>query len=200
MKTPANLLHRYEQGSFTAKKAISSLLIGCIASFFLVFNAGAQQTGSLPEVTITGTTTMVNQKVLQVFNKNFRNAQDPRWYMIENKYLAKYTLNDMLHKTLFRKRGGMVYDLGYGFEKDLPGAIKSSVKANYKDYAVTTAINVNQGSKNVWKINVEDDKHIIFLHAEDGTLIEQERISKAPGQIATYSYQESLDKLLADPK
>lgn len=189
--------HELSQGSHSRSKGMT-VAIWSILLLMVVSTASAQQPGRLPEVTITGTNTHVNQKVLKAFSRSFKDAESPRWYQLGRKYLVKYNMNDMLHKALFRNKGGFIYDIGYGLEKDLPVALRNQVKGNYKDFDITTAVVVTQSSRNLWKINVEDADSIILLHAENGLLVEEDRIDKASGSTAAYSMTQSLNRLLSD--
>ena len=200
MKTPANLTRHNEQGSAFFGKVLSILLAGCIVSLLLISNASAQQPGALPEVTITGTTMKVNERALKSFQRTFKEAESPRWFMIEKRFLVKHISNDMRHNTLYGRRGAFIYDIGYGVGKDLPEMLRSQVNDSYKNYAVTTAINVRQAGRTIWKINVEDDKNIITLHAQDGLITEQERIDKSsPASVTAFRLQEqSVESLLSE--
>ncbi|HEY1023918.1 MAG TPA: hypothetical protein VGE26_02035 [Sphingobacteriaceae bacterium] len=189
------LVSRSSQFSF---KAAFALVWSFLLSVVFMGSVNAQQSGSLPEVTIIGTTTDVNEKVLNVFERSFREAENPRWFKLGRKYMVKYNVEDMLHKALFRNKGGFIYDMGYGTEKHLPGNLQTQVKGNYKDFAITTAVNVRQSDRNLWKINIEDDQNIVLLHAEDGLLIEEDRIEKASGATAEYTMTQSLNRLLSD--
>ncbi|HEY1008111.1 MAG TPA: hypothetical protein VGD92_13050 [Sphingobacteriaceae bacterium] len=184
-------------------KGWTALLLGCFLGLGLVNRSAAQSTGTLPEVTVTGKSLTVDARAMKVFTRSFKGAESARWYMTENKrYLVKHIMNDMRHNTLFGRRGAFIYDIGYGAEKDLPQAVRSQVKRDFQDYAVTAAINVRQGGRNIWKINVEDANNIIVLHEQDGVITEQERIDKAsPESLSAFRVREkSIQTLLSDLK
>lgn len=201
MKTPRNLTGRHEQGSARLWKVAFILLLTGLLTVASVAKSVAQQTGALPEVTITGTSLKVNERALKSFNRSFKDAEEPRWFLVENKrYLVKHLMNDMRHNTLYGRRGAFIYDVGYGVEKDLPGTLLSQVKRSYKDYGVTTAINVRQGGRDIWKINMENDKNIVILHAQDGIVTEQDRFDKSsPASLTAFRVQEqSIEDLISD--
>ncbi len=201
MKTSAENKTHGQHDSATFGKGWFALFLGILLSLGLVTKSEAQQAGTLPEVTVTGKNLAVNARVLKVFTRSFPTSESARWFLTENKrYLVKHIMNDMRHNTLFGRRGAFIYDIGYGAEKDMPASLRSQVRRNFEDYAVTNAINVRQNGRNVWKISLEDAKSILVLHAQDGVLTEQERVDKAsPEALAAYRVQkQSVETLLSD--
>jgi hypothetical protein len=201
MKTRPDLTTHAEPASAFIKKVWSALLMACILSVAFVSRSSAQQPATLPEVTVTSKSLNVDARVLKVFNRSFSGAVSPRWYLTENKrFLVKHIMNDMRHNTLFGRRGAFIYDIGYGVEKDIPEILRSQVMNLFDDFSVTTAINVRQGGRNIWKINLENDKNIVVLHAQDGMITEQERIDKSSAEsLAAFRVQDqSIESLLSD--
>jgi hypothetical protein len=130
----------------------------------------------LPQVTITSNNTSVTQRVLTNFEKLSSGASNVRWTEINNRYLAKYEQNNMKHNALFLKRGYRVYDVGYGYEKDLPSDIRKMVTSYYKDHDVSRVFEIQQDNRRVWIVNLQNPKSLVSARIEDGDMREISRI------------------------
>lgn len=157
------------------KKAFFTLLSSCL--FILMMSTASAQV-VLPEVTITSVRNMP-EKVDKAFKSTFKNAQDPVWYQANKNYLVKFIDNDMKNNALFRKNGQMVYQISYAYEKDLPENVSNMVKDRYKDYNIVVAFNVKQDQRDVWLVNMENEKNLVTARVEDGVLNETSRTKRA---------------------
>src|SRR3954462_3679790 len=150
---------------------------------FLLLIAGsvqAQQNGikTLPNVTVTSTAT-VNQKVSDAFNASFKDAVSPTWYRLNKDYLVEFITGDMNNRALFKKNGSLVYQISYGHENNLPKDIRRLIKSNYVDYNIKQAINVKEDNRDIWVVNLEDDKKLIIARVEDDALEEVGNYNKS---------------------
>lgn len=157
------------------KKSIAVLIAGAFV-LFMISSASAQI--SLPEVTVTVNSSNVPEKVDQAFKSTFANAEAPEWYQANKNFLVKFIANDMKNKALFRKDGTLIYHISYGFEKDLPENVSRLVKGQYGAYSINVAVNVKQDQRDIWLVNLEDDKRIIDVKVEGGILNESSRKEK----------------------
>ena len=132
----------------------------------------------LPEVTITSARS-IPERVDEAFKTTFENAEDPVWYQANKNYLVKFIDNDMKNNALFRKNGQMIYHISYGFEKDIPEDVFNLVSNRYKEYDVVVAFNVKQDERNIWIVNLENEKNMVTARVEDGVLDEARRIKKS---------------------
>lgn len=131
----------------------------------------------LPEVTITRLRN-VPEKVDEAFQTTFKDAEEPEWYLANKNFLVKFINNDMKNSALYRKNGQLVYNISYGYEKDLPQNVSNLVKRKYKDYNIVVAFNVKQEGRNIWVVNLEDDKNIVMARVEEGIVDEASRMRK----------------------
>lgn len=154
-------------------KTIFSLF--SVILFLMVSSASAQVV--LPEVTITRLRN-VPEKVDEAFQTTFKQAEEPEWYMANKNYLVKFINNDMKNNALYRKNGQMVYNISYGYEKDLPQNVSNLVKRKYKDYEIVVAFNVKQEGRDIWVVNLEDDKNLVIARVEEGVVDEASRTRK----------------------
>ena len=131
----------------------------------------AQEEKELPPVTVTATTN-IDKAVTTSFKESFKDAYNTQWYKVNKRYLAEFMTADQKNKALLQKDGYIIYHIKYGHENNLPDDIRKLVKSNYVDYNITSAINVNQDKRNIWVINVEDEKKLILVRVEEGDLEE----------------------------
>jgi hypothetical protein len=86
--------------------------------------------------------------------------------------MVDFMSEDQKNKALFQKNGSIVYHLTYGYEKNLPEDVRKLVKGNYVEYEILNAINVEQDNRNIWVINVQNDKKLVVVRVEGGQLEE----------------------------
>lgn len=156
------------------KKTFFSLLTLPLL-FVMISSASAQVV--LPEVEITAAPS-VPVKVDEAFKSTFKNGIDPVWYNANKNYLVKFIDNDMKNSAVYRKNGSIVYNISYGFDKDLPDNVSSLIENRYPNYNVVVAFNVKQDNRNIWVVNLEDDKSYVTARVEDGVLEEASKKKK----------------------
>jgi hypothetical protein len=157
--------------------------LGLCVGLFLLLSAGnvqAQQNGikTLPNVTVTSSAN-VNQKVSNAFQASFKDAVSPTWYRLNKDYLVEFITGDMNNRALFKKNGALIYQISYGHENNLPKDIRRILKSNYVDYNIVQAINVKEDNRDIWVVNLEDDKKLIIARVEDYTLEEVGNYNKS---------------------
>lgn len=153
------------------KKQLLFSFVVFIALAIPVKNLFAQDIKVLPEVRVTSSV-KVPDKVSTAFSGDFKNAVGPKWYKLNRDFLVKFIQEDMKHNTLYKKNGFLKYDISYGKEKNLPDEVLNSVKTDYKDYAITTAINVKEEGRNIWVINLDGNNKLLIVRWEEGELEE----------------------------
>lgn len=158
-------------------KFFSAVAIG-LFSLLAANTAFAQKPKSkvLPQVTISSNNASVTKQVLRNFDRLSSGASNVRWMQINNRYLAKYDLNNMQHNALYLKRGYRVYDVGYGYEKDLPSDIQRMVKSVYKDHDISRVFEVQQDNRRVWIVNLQSDRSVISARIENGDMNEISKV------------------------
>ncbi len=150
-------------------KVISGLVGGLF--FMLLCTSSFAQEKMLPPVTVTAKSN-VSKAVTKSFEESFKDATNTQWYKVNRRYLADFMMKDQQNRALFQKNGAIIYHLTYGFENNLHDDVRKLVKSNYVDYNITRAINVHQENRNIWVINIEDNKKIILVRVEEGALEE----------------------------
>ena len=154
----------------------------CGGLLFLLFAGSlqAQETGvkTLPPVTVT-TSASVSKKVSDAFNASFKDAVSPTWYRLDKDYLVEFITGDMNNRALYKKNGVIIYQISYGHENNLPKEVRRLVKYNYLDFDIIQAINVIINNRNIWVVNLEDNKKLIMARVEDGALEEVSNMDKS---------------------
>ena len=164
------------------KKQLISCICGGLVSILTVNNSFAQDENfkELPPITITATSSniSVSAKVNKAFGHFFKNATHLRWYEIDKKFLVKFIQNDQENRALFTKTGQLVYHISYGTEQHLPADVRHLIKSNYYDQSITRVLKVNQDSRNIWVVSLEDAKDYVMVRVEDMELEETQRMHK----------------------
>jgi len=151
-----------------------------LLTLFIVNVVPAQETGmkKLPDVTVTSTTN-VSKKVSDIFKATFPDAQNAKWSKLNKDFLVEFITADLNNRVLFHKNGAIVYHIRYGGEKNLPTEVRKLVKSNYFDYNIIKAINVQEDNRDIWIVNLEDNKKLLIVRVEGGELEEVSNLNKS---------------------
>lgn len=147
------------------KTVIISLFCGCMLFANQVF-AQKQKSKLLPIVTITAGDN-VSKNVHEAFMSRFKNAENLKWFEVNQNYLVKFIMEDQLHHASFKKNGDLIYHISYGEEKNLPSTVLTEVKSKYDKYDIGKVFNVETNGRNVWIVNLESKKYIIVASIEN---------------------------------
>lgn len=153
-----------------------------VCSLFYVKKAESQDTSavkSLPPVTVTATTKKIPPRVWFNLSRYFPEAENPRWYALNKDYLVRFMTYTQEHRALFNKRGKVIYHISYGWENSLPAPVKRNVNAAYPGFEIYRAIKINEASRVVWVINLQDTKELVMIRVENEELEEIQRLRKS---------------------
>lgn len=150
-----------------------------LLTILIVSSLQAQEGGmkKLADVTVT-TTTNVSKKVSEIFKKSFPDAENAKWSRLNKDFLVEFITADLNNRVLFHKNGAIVYHIKYGGEKNLPSEVRKLVKSNYYDYNIVKAINVLEDRRDIWIVNMEDNKKFVIARVEEGELEEVSSLNK----------------------
>ncbi|HSQ43847.1 MAG TPA: hypothetical protein VLM16_02550, partial [Ginsengibacter sp.] len=62
---------------------------------------------------------------------------------------------------------------------NLPAQTHELIQGAYKDYNITTAINVKSAGRDIWVVHLEGLKNLVTVRVEDQDLEEVERFEKS---------------------
>jgi hypothetical protein len=154
------------------------LLAFACTAIFIKAKAQDKNIVTLPEIRVTSIAT-VNMDVSNAFRRTFPGAQQLQWYKYDKDYIAKFILKDMDHNALFRKNGVMIYDISYGYEKNMPVDVKEIVQKAYDNYKIIRSINVKAQGRDIWMVKMEGMKKYLMVRVEDKEVEEVEEFNKA---------------------
>jgi hypothetical protein len=157
------------------KKLLCRLLMGASVVVMTVQTVSAQI--KLKEIEIYGTANKaeISEKVTESFNKIFKEANTPQWYVVNKQIIVNFILNEQRNSAVFEKNGYLVYHLLYGTEKHMPINVRKVVKQTYFDHKINSTININSEGRSVWIVNISDPKEVIVLKIEDGSMEVRDR-------------------------
>lgn len=153
------------------KTCIMTCAYSSLLAALLTTCAMAQEVKPLPAVVVTSGSN-VNEKIIHSFKGSFKDAIDPIWYRLDKNYLVKFIMNEQRNTALLSKNGRLIYNISYGFEKDLPIEISDLINGSYEDYKIQLAIHVNENNRSIWVVNLEGFKKLIVVRVENGELEE----------------------------
>ena len=159
------------------KKIILPIIL-LLFTLTTVWSQDKEKTVTLPEVKVTSSAS-VSENLTNSFKKSFPDAYNLRWYKYDRNYLAKFIQEDMDHNALFKKNGYLVYDISYGFEKNLPENIHDMVTGVYDNFKIIRSINVKTEGRDIWIVQLEGLKKYATVRIEDMEIDEVERFNKA---------------------
>jgi hypothetical protein len=160
---------------------MNRIIIMSLALATLLLRANGQdkeRVVTLPEIRVSSMAS-VNVDVANAFRRTFPGAQQLQWYKYDKDYIAKFILKDMDHNSLFRKNGVMIYDISYGYEKNLPENVKELVNKAYDNYKIIRSINIKAQGREIWMVKMEGMKKYLMVRIEDNELEEVEEFNKA---------------------
>lgn len=156
-------------------------ILWVLAGLLFLNNADAQDKDSvvtLPMVTVRSGT-RVSDQLEKAFEKAFPNAEERQWYKMEKHYLASFMEDDMKTNALFRKNGWLDYYISFGSRDNLPVVVRNQVQQTYKDCVITRAVRVKSEDRDLWIVNLEGMKNFYLVRAEEGELVEVEKLDKS---------------------
>lgn len=159
------------------KKQLFALMLVVSISTVQLYAQDQNTMTTLPTVTITSGT-VVNKEITKAFKKAFPNANLLDWYELNKMYMVKFIENDVKHHVLITKKGSIKYDISFGNKKNLSEEISRKVLSNYSEYDISGVTNVKEDGRDIWVINLENPKHIVFVRYENDELEETSKYDK----------------------
>ena len=85
----------------------------------------------------------------------------------------------MATKSLFDKKGRLVYAIDFSARKELPNEVTDLIRHNYSNYTATSVAKVEEDDLKIWMVNLAGTKNYIAVKVEDGEIGETENFKKA---------------------
>ena len=122
----------------------------------------------------------VDAKVLEAFNKAFKNAQNVSWSTSEYTYEVRFDQNKVTAKITYDKAGNILRTLRYYTEEKLPLMVITKVKEKYNDKKIFGVVEVSSQDGTFYHITLEDAKNWTMIKADSyGYLTVEKKFKKA---------------------
>ena len=159
----------------------SNLRISALAASILIVSTSFAQlstVNNLQPSLANISSVKVYENVTSEFQKHFAGAENVRWYPVQNKYLAKFSMGNVEKRALLNRKGELIYEITHGKEQDLPTNIRKHVKSTYVEFTITAATLVEEANRSIWVINIEDDSKYVIVRVENDELEEVRNYTK----------------------
>jgi len=93
--------------------------------------------------------TAINARLTRSFSKSFA-AVTPKWYQVDDKFLARFTENGNFTHALYHKNGFQYYSVTKGNPGMLPNQVRQMMEENYPDYTIAAATKVVSVGTTAW--------------------------------------------------
>jgi hypothetical protein len=122
----------------------------------------------------------VDEKVLEAFNKTFKQAEDVSWTTSGDNFQVKFTQNDIASRVYYDKEGNILKTYRYYKEEGLPLLIFSNVKTKYSDKTIFGVVESSSKEGTYYYITLEGDKEWMEVKADGfGYLQVEKKFKKA---------------------
>ena len=169
---------------------LSTLCIGHIFSQYIIKNPNSKKTKIISSFTFGDiianplkdgslVEARVSQLALNAFKNSFQNATIIKWYRVRRNYLVYFKNNENVSRALYDAKGNLISSFFYGSEKDLPVDVKGLVKGKYPDYDILLAIGVYDGDRNIWVINLGNNKSLVSVSVKNGFIQKLSKYKKS---------------------
>ncbi len=111
------------------------------------------------------------EKLINVFNSTFPQAQNIKWHEDENGYLVSFTQSGKYAKATYDRNGQFLSALKYYRENDLPVNILLAVRKKYVSETIESVTELTTAEGVSWFINLSDEKKWSVVKASgDGAI------------------------------
>ena len=121
----------------------------------------------------------VSQMALTAFRNSYQNVTYSKWYRARRNYLVSFKVNKYLNRALYDFKGKLISSFFYGSENDLPSEVKGLVKDSYPNYNIFLTTKVYQAGRNIWVINLDNQKTLVCISMQNDLIQELSRYTKS---------------------
>jgi|SRR4051812_26289145 hypothetical protein len=108
----------------------------------------------------------VDAKVLDAFNKAFKNAENVTWSTSEYTYEVRFDQNTVTSRITYDKAGNIIRTMRYYTEEQLPLLIVTKVKNKYADKKIYGVVEVSSEDGTFYHVTLEDAKSWLNIKAD----------------------------------
>jgi len=159
-----------------AQSGKSSSVVNNSLATDLAYN-NKTKTREIP-VTQGATTINISTKAVKNFTKNYKNAGNAGWFVIQDGYLAEFKKDGIKTNVYYNRKGLWLGNIRSYFEENLPRNIRHLVKSTYYDYTINYIQEITVDRNIVYLVKIEDDYFFKTVRIQDGEMDEFEVIKK----------------------
>ncbi|MBN8854199.1 MAG: hypothetical protein BGO55_07380 [Sphingobacteriales bacterium 50-39] len=109
-------------------------------------------------------------KAAREFWKKYGAGKDESWYKLEAGYFAEFSEGGIKYKSVFDRKGNLLYSMKEYSEKELPKEVRALVKSTYYDYSIGWVKEVSQNQTVVYVVHIADGQNWKDLLVQDGEM------------------------------
>jgi hypothetical protein len=114
----------------------------------------------------------IHIRAVRHFKQTFPQAQDERWYLIQNGFMVKYKAGDTQVRLDYDLRGNWLYTIRYLTEKKLPREVRAQVKSTWYDHAIVSAEEIQVSNQFIYILHLNQDNDWKLIRVADGEMSE----------------------------
>jgi hypothetical protein len=122
----------------------------------------------------------VDAKVLESFNKTFKNVENVSWSTSEYTYEVRFDQDKVSAKITYDKNGNIVRTMRYYTEEKLPLMVLTKVKNKYSDKKIFGVVELSSDEGTFYHITLEDANNWLNVKADSyGSTSVESKFKKA---------------------
>jgi hypothetical protein len=105
----------------------------------------------------------VNNRVLNTFSQEFRNATEVKWEQRDHFIKASFVMNQMTLYAYFLPDGDLLAVTRFISPAQLPIRLATTLKKDYHDYWISDLFEINDGSDTYYYVTIENASSVTVL-------------------------------------
>lgn len=120
------------------------------------------------------------QKVLDAFNKTFKQVKEVTWQDFNNTYEANFSQNNITFRVMYDQEGNVVKSIRYYYAQTLPIFIQAKLTKKYDGKKVFGVTEVTTETEVTYHIILEDAKTWTHVQSDAfGNMFTEKKLKKA---------------------
>jgi hypothetical protein len=111
-------------------------------------------------------------RAVRHFTSSYPDAQEERWYLINNGFMAKFSKDNVKIRIDYDKKGNWLYTIRYLTEKMLPRDVRAQVKSTWFDHNISSAEEIQVGYSFIYLLHINEGEDWKIIRVADGEMSE----------------------------
>ncbi len=121
----------------------------------------------------------VHSRALRLFEKDYKTVEKVNWFVIEEGYMAKFTVDGVVNKVYYGKNGNWIGSTQQYNEVRLSKEVRHIVKRNYYDFEISTVVEIETAGKIAYYVVMQNSAECLKVRVMDREIKELERFKKS---------------------